>query len=293
MEINTNRKETHRFLFYAEINNRQIIMTTMTPMCVAKALAENPLAVEILKRDESVASELLPSALSFHQPVLDLPIIPAHCHGRNHIPLLNEESIRVMTDAISAALQFSATSDLDLDKMEEEISRKVGRTVLRSKKAAFGGKILVQLQIHLKKPVYSQRLRIPIELADKVVFRRRHVTAGAAPGVDFFAPLDDTTRPYLVKVQSLVLTVCVSSGNSVDVGLGTVYTGTHFPGESVDNVEQTTPSGQGVFFKWYPSDADRAVDATKYAESLPLSTHLDVLLEPVDYQTLIMQPLIS
>jgi hypothetical protein len=272
-------------------------MTTMTPLCVAKALAENPLAVEILKRDESVASELLPSALSFHQPVLDLPIIPPHCHGRNHIPLLNEESVCVMTDAISAALQFSATSDLDLDKMEEEISRKVGRTVLRSKKAAFGGKVLVQLQIHLKKPVYSQRLRIPIELADKVVFRRRHVTAGAAPGVDFFVPLDDTTRPFLVRVQSLVLTVCLSSGNAADVGLGTVYTGTHFPGEadaSVDsNVEQKTPSGQGVFFKWYPSDADRAVDATKYAESLPLSTHLDVLLEPVDYQTLLLQPLIS
>ena len=261
----------------------------MTPMCVAQALGKDPLAVEKMKLDASIAAEILPPALPFHEVVLDLPIIPAHCHGRNHIPLLNEESCRVMKDVVSAVM------DLDLEILEEEISRKVGRTVIRSKKVAFGGKQLVQLQVHLKKPVYSQRLRIPIKFADKVVFRRRHMTAGAAPGVDFFIPLDETTMPHLVKVQSLVLTVCKNSGNPADIGLGTVYTGTHFPGEAdttTTTEKQTTmvmPSGQGIFFKWYSSDMDRAEDATKYYSSLPHATHLDVLLEPMDYQALVMK----
>jgi hypothetical protein len=261
-------------------------------MCVAQALGKDPLAVEKMKVDASIAAEILPLALPFHEVVLDLPIIPAHCHGRNHIPLLNEESCRVMKDVVSAVMDLDL--DLDLEILEEEISRKVGRTVFRSKKVAFGGKQLVQLQIHLKKPVYSQRLRIPIKLADKVVFRRRHVTAGAAPGVDFFIPLDETVMPYLTKVQSIVLTVCKSSGNPTDIGLGTVYTGTHFPGETDTSIATTTkttmtPSGQGVFFKWYSSEEDRAADAVKYYTSLPLATHLDVLLEPVDYQDLVME----
>jgi len=266
----------------------------MTPMCVAQALGKDPRAVETMKLDASIAAEILPPALPFHQVVLDLPIIPAHCHGRNHIPLLNEESLHVMTEGVSAVMEMEMTEDLKPDMMEEEISRKVGRTVLRSKKVAFGGKQLVQLQIHLKKPVYSQRVRIPIELADKVVFRRRHVAAGAAPGVDFFIPLDETVMPYLTKVQSVVLTVCKRSGNPTDIGLGTVYTGTHFPGETDTSIATTTkttmtPSGQGVFFKWYSSEEDRAADAVKYYTSLPLATHLDVLLEPVDYQDLVME----
>ena len=266
--------------------------TKMTPMCVAQALGKDPLAVEKMKVDNSITTEILPPTLPFHQVILDVPIIPTHCHGRNHIPLLNKECIRVMEDAVSAVLTLD--SEMEPEMMEEEISRRVGRTVFRSKKVAFGGKQLVQLQIHLKKPVFSQRLRIPIALADKVVFRRRHVTAGAAPGVDFFIPLDETTIPYLIKVQSLVLTVCKSSGNPMDIGLGTVYAGTHFPGET-DTIATTTmktmitPSGQGVFFKWYSSEADRAEDAAKYHRTLPQATHLDVLLEPVDYQGLIVE----
>jgi hypothetical protein len=189
-----------------------------------------------------------------------------------------------MMDTVAAVLK--SEEEIGTEAFNADISSRTGRTVARSKKAAFGGKVIAQVMVMLDEPVYSQRVRVPASLAGKVILHRRHTAS--IPGVDFFIRLDEDVLPHLETEQGLVVTVCRESANPGDIGLGTVFVGSRFPGEpDEDEAGTTTPEGHGIFYKWYPNDEARKTDAQLYSKTAPLATHLDVLLEPADYQALI------
>jgi hypothetical protein len=262
----------------------------MTPCQLAAKLLKNDRAVEELKVSETVPREILPD-LCLHQIKFmeeaseKTQLCPTICHGRNHVPLANEETLQLLKRAVPAVLHLIGLGHMaGTASFEDELGSKVSRTILRSRTTSFAGKTMIQVQIHLKTAVPSQKLLLPVELLHKATLHRRHNQAGAAPGVDFFVPLDEETRPFLKTVQSIVMTVCASSPKPEEIGLGTFFCGTHFPGEDVSGTTSTDMVPTGILYKWYPNEEARTADAYKYAEAIPTCRAYPVLIEPVDYQ---------
>lgn len=229
------------------------------PQDLATMLASDIRTIERLKTDDSVPMEIIPPLTDSQKTLLDHPQIPATSHARDHFFSYNDEIVRLVRNVLE---EYRGEADAVL-------ATGIGHTIVETRMVEYGSNKIRQLKIRLHKPVLCRRVWLPSTLADKTHLVRRHMSS--SPGVDFWAPIDDSTKPYLSTVDTLIMTIRHhADGNYV---LGTCFPGNKFPGED---------DGTGIFYKWFKNDEERAADASSFINVL--SHKIPVLLDATQVQ---------
>jgi len=216
-----------------------------------ESLCVDPMTVETLKKSPEIPMEktLLPRAehLEF------LGKIPETSHLRDHWNYFNQEQMDITIQALSTE----------------------NPQALESRRVEYNGIVIDQYKFRLEHPVWSRRVWLPVEMADRAILHRRH---SKTPGVDFIVPLSDEIKALMSRTDTQILTI--RRGGDIPIP-GTGYAGTHFPGSS-DPDDFT-----GILYKWYKSDEERSKDITKFGEGI--KTRIPALVDPVDYQELVLK----
>ena len=143
---------------------------------------------------------------------------------------------------------------------------------------------ILQLKIKIPK-MPCRKVILPATHPDgtprKIFLNIRHTKA---PGLAFMAPLDEETKTYMTDTTTHLMTVRYGTPERCVVGLGTGYAGSddedEWPGL------ESTPYGEGILYKWYPSEETRTKDAALFKESI--RTFVPALVDPLALRDLVM-----
>lgn len=231
------------------------------PNDLVRMLESDIQTIQKLKTDQSIPMETIPPLTDIQKTLLHHPKIPESAHARDHFFSYNDEIVALVKTVLT---NYKGEADAVLET-------KIEHTIDESRMVQYGGNKIRQLRILLNRPVLCRRTWLPSDMQDKVHLIRRHTSS---PGVDFWAPIDDSTRPYISTVSTLIMTI----RHHADGGyaLGTCFAGEKFPGDD---------DGTGIFYKWYKNDEERAVDASAFISVL--SQKIPVLLDATEMSTVI------
>lgn len=229
------------------------------PNDLARMLASDIQAIQKFKTDPSIPMETIPPLTEIQKTLLTHPKIPESAHARDHFFSYNDEIVGLVKDVLENYR----------GEVDTVLATKIKHTINESRMVEYGSNKIRQLKIRLHRPVVCRRAWLPPDLQEKVHLVRRHMSS---PGVDFWAPIDDSTKPYISTVGTLIMTIRHhADGKYV---LGTCFPGDKFPGDD---------DGTGIFYKWFKDDEERAADASAFISVL--SKKIPVLLDATDMST--------
>jgi len=229
------------------------------PNDLARMLASDAQTIQKLKKDPSIPMETIPPLTDMQKTLLSHPKIPNSAHARDHFFSYNDEIVALVNNVLE---NYKGEVDTAL-------ATKIKHTINESRMVEYGSNKIRQLRIRLHRPVLCRRAWLPPSLQGEVHLIRRHMNT---PGIDFWAPINDSTRPYISTTGTLIMTIRHhADGQYV---LGTCFAGDKFPGDD---------DGTGIFYKWHKDDEERATDASAFIGVL--SQKIPVLLDATDMST--------
>ena len=253
-------------------------MMIIRPSTFAKIVEADPLVLHEYKTRTDIPMEVSPEVSDTQRVLLTHPQIPSQSHARDHFFSYNEEQVALVLDVLR---EFTGTVDA-------EFAKRIGHTVVTDRVVSFGNPsqptVVHQLKIALQTPVPSRRVWLRLSDEDKVHLVRRH---GSTPGLDFSAPVDETTMPFITMVDTMIITLRVTdpSAPQKSFTLGTAFAGTTFPGSEEND-------GTGILYKWYPSTPEGNQNFQKDAElfwSTIRGGNVPALLEPTAFFSFIVR----
>ena len=280
--------------------NPQQMSLTLTPNAVRDLLAADPLALESLKTDpsmpkEAVVSSALGDSLAAH------PNVPKGCHAEDHIGYWTRDQINIAKTvlefmegwATNAARDKTTEEDIQFARYEAihsdpefipRLEAALGRRIKQSRQTSYLGSIW-QLKIEIP-PTWSRKVYLPTTKVDgspqDLVLHVRHTKS---PCLAFLTPLTEDIKPYMTQTTTFMMTVRYGTPEKCTIGMGTGYAGgddvQEWPGADI------VKSGEGIFYKWYPSEEARSKDAQLFVETL--KTVVPALIEPEAFQRLVME----